>query len=108
MIDLETILILVCEAMEVEPVQVEKQNRGCQFADARSLYIFFANQHKFDPTEIAKSLNCKSGKPSKHIIFVNYHVDRIETLVSNDRRMQVAYAKCSEKIKSWTERVEAR
>jgi len=97
-IDLETILILVCEALEINPEHMKGTARPPRLADARSLYMFFANKHNFDRDDIGRLIKYKTGA------CVPYHVNRVETLVKNDRMMQKSYTACSEKIKSWKER----
>ena len=96
MLDLETILILVSEALNL-PIHQIKQcaSKRPELCDARSLVVFFCDKEQHHADDIAKKLGYKSGKN------IPYHLDRVYKLIKTDRMLQKAYAKCSLKIKSY-------
>ena len=95
MLDLETILILICESLETTPNLIRSKSRAGGLPDARSLFIFFGNLHGHSFDEIAKALCYKKYQG------LGYHVERVEDSVKFDKIMQKKYADCSAKIKAF-------
>jgi len=100
MLDLETILILVSEALDL-PIQHIKQcgSKRPELCDARSLVVFFCDKEQHNSKVIAEKLGYKSAKN------IPYHVQRIKDQIETDRPLQKAYEKCSKKINSYKKKI---
>jgi len=100
MLDLETILILVSEALSLPIPHIKRcGSKRPELCDARSLVVFFCDKEGHHADRIAPQLGYKTGKN------IPYHVDRVKFQIQSDRPLQKAYKKCSEKIKSYRETV---
>jgi len=95
MLDLETIQILISEALEVPKAHVISSGQRGVVADARSLFVYFAHMEGHDLAVIAETLKVKSWQNAK------YHVVRVKDLAKRDQIMRKHYALCSKKIKSF-------
>ncbi len=98
MLELETILILVCEALETTPKLVKSRFRHGILPDARSLTVFFAQKHGHGYCAIAKMLMFKRAP------VLPYHVNRTNELLPRDAVFRKRYAACAEKIESYKNR----
>lgn len=98
MLDLETIQILVGEALSLPKDQVISKGRRREIADARSLFIHFSHQQGHELIDIANHTNLQNSDAAL------YHVEKVDDLATRDTEMQKMYALCSEKIKSFKER----
>jgi len=96
-IDLETILILVSESLQMRPEQIASKSQRNDICDARSLFIFFACKAGYGRQEIIDEVKLSSKSA------INYHIARVEDLVTRDRAMRGAYGKCSARIKAYRE-----
>ena len=97
MLDLDTILIIVSEALNI-PIPKIKQCalKRPELCDARSLVVFFCDKEQHDADDIAKKLGYKGGNN------IPYHLDRVNELIKTDRVLQKSYEKCSLRIKSYS------
>ena len=93
MIDLETLLTLVSEALNMRPEDIRSKSMRNDLNDARSLFIHFAKLEKQGRQEIIDAINMTSKS------VVNYHVKRVADLVITDKAMRASYVKCSAQIK---------
>ena len=93
MIDRETLLTLVSEALNMRPEDIRSKSMRNDLNNARSLFIHFAQLEKRGRQEIIDAINMTSKSA------VNYHVKRVADLVVTDKVMRESYAKCSAKIK---------
>jgi len=99
MLDLETIQILVAEALSLPKDDVISKGRRHEIADARGLFMHFSQQEGHDLLDIANFVSLQNRDA------VLYHVEKVNDLVTRDKDMRDRYALCSEKIKSYRKAV---
>ena len=98
MINLETLLTLISEALNMRPEDIRSKSMRNDLNDARSLFIHFAKLEKRGRQEIIDAINMTSKSA------VNYHVKRVADLVITDKVMRESYAKCSAKVREYRSR----
>jgi len=95
MLDLETIQILIAEALSFHKDVVISKGRRRDISDARSLFVYFSRKEGHALLDIAKFVSIQNRDAAQ------YHVDKIDGLVTRDKTVQAMYTKCTEKIKSY-------
>ena len=96
MMDLETIMMLISEALSIPVDHIKSKSRRDHLVDSRTLFVHFAILNGHDDASILDMLEYKN-----HNGIVQYHADRLKDLVETDRGMRERYGLVSVKIKSY-------